>query len=112
MRLPIWAYAGIVVAILGGGWGLYAHIRAEGFREGVAVTEAACKAEQQKRELANRNAITAASKQLIERADELMKKELQLDDYVKANDLLAHQEPGADGECLPVGSVRRLNTVR
>jgi len=112
MRLHLGAYAAAAALLLAAGWVAYSHIRAEGYREGFAVAEAACEAEQRKQELANRNAIDAANKQLLERADELVKKELQLDDYVKANDLLAAQSPGADGKCLPAGSVRRLNTIR
>jgi hypothetical protein len=112
MRFPLWAYGLAAGALLAAGWAVYSHIRAEGYREGFAVAEAACEAEQRKQELANRNAIDAANKQLLERADELVQKELQLDDYVKANDFLAAQEPGADSMCLPAGSVRRLNTIR
>ncbi len=112
MRLPLWVYGVAAALLLAAGWAAYSHIRAEGYRDGFAVAEAACEAEQQKQETANRNAIDAANKQLLERADDLIKKELQLDDYVKANDLLAAQDPGAGGKCLPAGSVRRLNTIR
>jgi len=112
MRLPLWGYGLLFGVLLAAGWAAYAHIRAEGYREGFAVAEAACEAEQRKQETANRNAIDAANKQLVERADELIKKELQLDDYVKANDLLAAQDPDAGGQCLSAGSVRRLNTIR
>jgi hypothetical protein len=112
MRLPLWIYGLAAGAVLAAGCAAYTHIRAEGYRDGFAVAEAACEAQRQKQETANSNAIDAANKQLLERADELMKKELQLDDYVKANDLLAAEAPGADGKCLPAGSVRRLNTIR
>lgn len=104
--------AGLLSVAGGAVWGVYAHIRAEGYREGFSVAEARCEAEQQKQELANRNAIAAASKQLVERADDLVKKELQLDDYVKAIDLATAQDPRGADMCLDAAGVHRLNSVR
>lgn len=112
MKLPIWAYAAIAIVLLGGLGGAVTYIRHEGYRDGEAAATARCAEQQAKLARENQNAINAANKQLVERADELVLKELQLDDYVKANDLLAAAEPGADVLCLPAGSVRRVNSVR
>lgn len=112
MRLPIWAHASALAALLAAGWAAYSHIRAEDYREGFAVAEAACTAEQQKQELANRDAIDVANKRLIELAGELTLKELQVDDYVKAIDLAAAADPSAAEQCLGIDSVRRINAIR
>lgn len=102
----------VLATLAGGAWAVYAHIRAEGFRQGYAKASAECEAEQQRQELANRKAIDAAHKQLIEMSDELALKELQVDDYVKALDLAAAADPRAAEQCLGADSVRRLNAIR
>lgn len=104
---------GGVIAGLGGvAWAAYAHIRAEGFREGYSRASAECEAEQRQQGIANRNAIDAANKRLIELADQLSLKELQVDDYVKAIDLATAQDPRGGDACLEPDGVRRLNTLR
>jgi hypothetical protein len=112
MKLPIWAYAATAVIVLGGLGGAVAYIRHEGYRDGEAAATARCAEEQARAARANQNAIDAANKRLIERADELMQKELQLDDYVKAIDLATAQDPRAGDQCLDADSVRRLNSIR
>lgn len=103
---------GVVAALAGGLWGVYSYIRTEGYRDGYAKASAECEAEQRRQEIANRNAIDAANKRLIELADELSLKELQVDDYVKAIDLATAQDPRGGDACLDPGSVHRLNTLR
>lgn len=102
----------VLAALAGGAWAVYAHIRAEGFREGYAKASAECEAEQKKQEIANRTAIDAANKRLIQLADQLSLKELQVDDYVKAIDLATAQDPRGGDACLDPDGVRRLNTLR
>lgn len=102
----------VLVALAGGAWAVYAHIRAEGFRDGYAKASAECEAEQRRQELANRNAIDAANKRLIELADQLSLKELQVDDYVKAIDLATAQDARGGDACLGPDGVHRLNTLR
>lgn len=102
-----------LLSVAGGAiWGVYAHIRAEGYREGFAVAEAECEAEQKKQELANQNAISAANKRLIDLAEELTLQKLQVDDYVKAIDLATAADPRGTDQCLSADGVRRLNSVR
>lgn len=112
MRLPIWAYAAILVVVLAGLGGVAAYIRHEGYRDGQAAARAEFEAERQKLELANRTAVDVANRRLIQLADQLSLKELQVDDYVKALDLNAAEDTRAGELCLDVGSVRRLNTIR
>lgn len=102
---------GLLSAAGGALWGVYAHIRAEGYREGYGKAQAECEAEQKAMELANNNAISAANKRLIEIADELSLQKLQVDDYVKAIDLATAQDPRGAALCLGPDSVRRLNAV-
>jgi hypothetical protein len=102
----------VLAALAGGVWAIYAHIRAEGYREGYAKASAECEAEQRAQELANRNAIDAANKRLLELANQLSLKELQVDDYVKAIDLATAQDPRGADACLDPDGVRRLNTLR
>ena len=104
--------AGIVLAIGGGLWGVYAHVRGEGYRDGRAAAEAECEAAQRRQQLANQNAIDAANRRLLDLADQLTLKELQVDDYVKAIDLATARDPRGTEQCLDPDGVRRLNTVR
>ena len=104
--------AGVLMTLAGGAWAVCSHIRAEGFREGYAKASAECEAEQQRQEIANRNAIDAANRRLLELADQLSLKELQVDDYVKAIDLATAQDPRGADACLDPDGVRRLNTLR
>lgn len=106
------AIAGVLSAATGLGRAAYSHIRAEGYREGFAKAEARCEDDKRKQEIANQNAIAAANKQLVERADELVKKELQLDDYVKAIDAATGADPRGGDRCLDADGVRRLNAIR
>lgn len=114
--LPWLGRAGAVLALvagLGGGlWGIYALIRADGVREGRAAAEAECTAERLRLERANQAAIDAANRRLVELADQLRLRELQLDDYVKAIDLASAADPGGAAVCLDALGVRRLNTIR
>lgn len=112
MRLPVWAYGAIAVLVLGGLGGIATYIRHEGYRDGQAVGRAECEADKAAMARANQNAIDASNKQLLERADELIQKELQLDDYVKAIDLATARDPRAGDQCLDVDGVRRLNSIR
>lgn len=104
--------AALLAALAGGAWAVYAHIRAEGYRDGYAKASAECEAEQQAQARANRNAIAAANKRLLELADQLSFKELQLDDAIKAIDLATAQDPRGGDACIDPDGVRRLNTLR
>ena len=103
---------GVLSAAGGAVWAIYAHIRAEGYRAGYAVAEAECEAEKRAQAVANRNAIDQANRRLLEMADQLVLKELQVDDYVKAIDLASAEDPDSGELCLLPPSVRRLNTLR
>lgn len=103
---------GVLSAAGGALWGVYAHIRAEGYREGYAKSQSECEAEQKAMELANRNAIDLANKRLLEMADELSLQKLQVDDYVKAIDLATAQDPHGADLCLDPAGVHRLNAIR
>lgn len=110
----IWraAAVAVLVATVGGGlWSITAMIRADGYRDGFAQAEAECAAERQRLEIANRNAIDAANKRLLEMAEHLTLTELQLDDYVKAIDLATGADLGGAALCLTVDGVRRLNAL-
>lgn len=106
------ALIGLVTALCGAVAGGIAYIRHEGYVSGHADAAAECAAEKRKQELANRAAIDAANKRLVDLADQISLKELQLDDYVKAIDLATAADPHGGDACLDAGGVRRLNTIR
>jgi len=108
MRFPLWAYGIAIASVLGVAW----IIRTDGYRDGQAAARAQCSAEQARQAEANRNAIDAANKRLVELADELTLKELQVDDYVKAIDRATAEDPRGADQCLDPDGVRRLNTLR
>lgn len=104
--------AGVLAAVLGGVGALYAYVRHEGYVDGYQKAEAECEADKRRQELANRNAIDAANRRLVELADQLELKGLQLDDYVKAIDLATAEDPRGGDACLAADGVRRLNAIR
>jgi hypothetical protein len=104
--------AGLVLAIGGSVWGVYAYVRHQGYVDGYTVARQQCEDEKQKQETANQNAMNAAAKRLTEALKLLAIKEVQLDDYLKALDLAADQEPGGGDACLDPDSVRRLSAIQ
>lgn len=117
--LPIEWRVGLAVggllAILGGLGGAFAYVHhqahAEGYRDGYAKASTECAAERKAMEDANRKAISDAQKKLDDAEHQLMLKELQLDDYVKAEDLLADKAPDSGDICLSADRVQRLSAI-
>lgn len=106
------AIAGLLVALGGSLWGVYAYVKHQGYVEGYSDASAKCEAEKRAMEEANRRAISDAEKKLLEAERELTDLEIKLEDYTNALDLLADQGPGASDICLYRSSVRRLETLR
>lgn len=106
------AIAGLLVALGGSLWGVYAYVKHQGYVEGYSDASAKCEAEKRAMEEANRKAISDAAKKLLEAERELTDLETKLEDYTNALDLLADQGPGASDICLYRPSVRRLETIR
>jgi hypothetical protein len=104
--------AGIVAALGGSVWGLYAYVKHEGYVDGYADATARCEAEKKAMEDANRAAIDAANKALMRAADAYSLKSLELDDALKSLDDAAVQDADAARQCLSAGSVRRLNAIQ
>lgn len=103
------AIAGLLVALGGSLWGVYAYVKHQGYVEGYSDASAKCEAEKRAMEEANRKAISDAEKKLIEAERELTDIEIKLEDYTNAIDLLADQGPDAGGICLFAPSMRRLS---
>lgn len=103
---------GLVAVLAGSVGGLYLAVRHAGYVDGYAKASAECEAEKAKQEAANRNAVDAANRRLMDLADQLALKELEVDDYVKAIDLATAADPHGGDACLDPVSVRRLNTIR
>lgn len=103
------AIAGLLVALGGSLWGVYAYVKHQGYVEGYSDASAKCEAEKRAMEEANRKAISDAEKKLIEAERELTDLEIKLEDYTNAIDLLADQGPDAGGICLFAPSMRRLS---
>ncbi len=103
------AIAGLLVALGGSLWGVYAYVKHQGYVEGYSDASAKCEAEKRAMEEANRKAISDAEKKLIEAERELTDLEIKLEDYTNALDLLADQGPDAGGICLFAPSMRRLS---
>lgn len=100
-----------LVATLGGlAWGAYSVVRQQGYVAGAADATARCVAEKDAQRRANEAAIDASHRQLIRLADELTTTEQEIADALVANQGLALADPTGDRECLPLGSVQRLQT--
>jgi hypothetical protein len=91
---------------------LYTSVRHQGFVEGEASARAECEAEKAAQRKANQDAIDAGNRRLIRLADELSTTEMETDHAVAAALAAAAADPTGDSECLPLGSVQRLQTIR
>ena len=101
--------AGVLIALSGTIWGIYAYVKHQGYVEGYSDASAKCEAEKRAMEEANRKAISDAEKKLIEAEQGITDLEIKLEDYTNAIDLLADQGPDAGGICLFAPSMRRLS---
>jgi len=101
--------AGLAASTLGG---LYLAVRQAGHAAGFAEASAACAAERQRMEDANRAAIRSAEQQLLRTADELAQKSKELDDALAATDEATAADPRGPEQCLAADGLRRLNAIR
>jgi len=111
----VWRVLGMLGAIGAAGgtlWGLYALVRHQGYVEGQAAATARCEADKADQRKANQEAIDAGNRRLIRLADQLSSTEQETDNVVAAALAAAAADPLGDGECLPLGSVQRLQTIR
>ena len=100
---------GLAAATLGG---LYYAVRQAGYQAGFEEASAACAAERQRMEDANRKAIEAARQQLLRTADALATKSKELDDALAATDAATAADPLGPEQCLAADGLRRLNAIR
>lgn len=101
--------AGVLIALSGTIWGIYAYVKHQGYVEGYSDASAKCEAEKRAMEEANRKAIADAEKKLLEAERELIEKETKIDDLLMAIDLAAEAEPGSGDICVSRDGVRRLS---
>lgn len=104
------ALLGAAGAVGGAAWGLYALVRQQGYEAGEAAAKARCEGEKAAQRKANQEAIDASHRQLLRLADDLSSSEQEIEDALAANRDAALADPTSDRECLPAGSVRRLQT--
>jgi len=103
---------GLFVALLLGAAGLYFTVRHQAYTDGFATAQAECEREKQEQADANRKVIQSAEKRLMDAANELSLKNMELDDALESISAAADADPDGALECLGVDSLRRLNTIR
>lgn len=103
---------GIVAALGGSAWGLYAYVKHQGYVDGYADATARCEAEKKAMEAANKQAVADAAKELFRAADALSLRSLELDDALKAIDEATAADPLGGTQCLDARGLRALNSIR
>jgi hypothetical protein len=109
-RLPAAAIGvAVVLAALGGGYGLWHH---HVYSAGYAAAQATYEAKMAAQADANRQAIAGANKALMHSADQLSLKSLELDNALAKINAAADAGPDAHDLGLDAGRVRELDTIR
>jgi len=103
---------GLFVVLLLGVAGLYLTIRHQAYSDGFATAQAECEREKREQAEANRKVIAGAEKRLLDAANELSLKNMELDDAIESISAAADADPDGALECLGADSLRRLNTIR
>ncbi|HWU19392.1 MAG TPA: hypothetical protein VN155_17050 [Devosia sp.] len=102
----------LVLALVGAVGGAYLYIRHQAYQDGYSAASVACERQKQEQAQANRAAISEAEKRLLNAADELSLKNMELDNAIEALSAAADADPNGLLDCLGVGGVQRLNEIR
>jgi hypothetical protein len=106
------SFLGLVAVVLGGIGGLYGYVHHQGYVAGYSDASEKYEKAEQAMVVANQKAADEAAKALAEAQIQLQIKEATLDDYVKALDIAASQDPHGAELGLGVDSLRRLNAIK
>lgn len=110
--IPALWRVGILLAFLASLGGVYLYVRHQGYEAGYSRAEAECEAEKAAQVAANRKAMQEAEKRLLAAADALSIKNMEMDNAITALSEAASVDPVGGLDCLGLGGVLRLNTIR